>query len=75
MTDVNDNAPIFINAPYVLNVSEVTVVGTRVLQGVRAQDADQHGPFSTVHYSVIPGPHSVSPKSLSLDPYMKYYFC
>lgn len=91
MTDANDNAPVFVNAPYVLNISEVissfgfrqnrtlraifyqyvflgrsvclvqvTVVGTRVLQGIKAVDADQLGPFSTVQYSVLPGPHSVS---------------
>jgi hypothetical protein len=35
-------------------------VGTRVLQGVRAVDADQQGPYSTVQYSVMPGAHSVS---------------
>lgn len=58
VTDANDNAPQFINAPYVLNISEVTVVGTRVLQGVRAVDADQPGPYSTVQYAVLPGPHS-----------------
>ncbi|KAF5307815.1 hypothetical protein FQR65_LT06687 [Abscondita terminalis] len=58
VTDANDNAPKFINAPYVLNISEVTVVGTRVLQGVRAVDADQQGPFSSVRYSVLPGPYS-----------------
>ncbi|XP_001942850.2 protocadherin Fat 4 [Acyrthosiphon pisum] len=58
VTDANDNAPIFVNAPYVLNISEVTVVGTRVLQGIKAVDADQLGPFSTVHYTVLPGPHS-----------------
>ncbi|CAH0557101.1 unnamed protein product [Brassicogethes aeneus] len=56
--DVNDNSPIFINAPYVLNISEVTVVGTRVLQGVHAVDNDQQGPFSSVRYSVLPGPNS-----------------
>ncbi|XP_076238326.1 protocadherin Fat 4-like Cad96Ca [Calliopsis andreniformis] len=58
VTDANDNAPQFVNAPYVLNISEVTVVGTRVLQGVRAVDVDQPGPFSTVQYAVLPGPHS-----------------
>ncbi|KAI4489536.1 hypothetical protein M0802_011071, partial [Mischocyttarus mexicanus] len=58
VTDANDNAPQFVNAPYVLNISEVTVVGTRVLQGVRAVDADQPGPYSTVQYAVLPGPHS-----------------
>ncbi|XP_050523125.1 protocadherin Fat 4 [Daktulosphaira vitifoliae] len=58
VTDANDNAPIFVNSPYVLNISEVTVVGTRVLQGIKAIDADQLGPFSTVHYTVLSGPHS-----------------
>lgn len=58
VTDANDNAPKFVNAPYVLNISEVTVVGTRVLQGVQAVDADQQGPFSTVKYSVLPGAHA-----------------
>ncbi|XP_066901926.1 protocadherin-15 isoform X2 [Halyomorpha halys] len=56
--DVNDNAPQFENGPYILNISEVTVVGTRVLQGVRARDKDQQGPFSTVQYTVLPGPNS-----------------
>ncbi|GLV38516.1 Cadherin 96Cb [Carabus blaptoides fortunei] len=58
VTDANDNAPRFLNAPYVLNISEVTVIGTRVLQGVRAEDDDQQGPYSTVRYSVLSGPHS-----------------
>ncbi|KAI5732173.1 hypothetical protein M8J77_022670 [Diaphorina citri] len=58
VTDANDNAPQFINAPYVLNISEVTVVGTRVLQGIKAVDADQQGPFSTIQYSVSPGPYA-----------------
>ncbi|XP_034941615.1 protocadherin-8 isoform X2 [Chelonus insularis] len=58
VTDANDNAPLFVNAPYILNISEVTVVGTRVLQGVRAVDLDQPGPYSTVQYAVLSGPHS-----------------
>ncbi|XP_050463262.1 protocadherin Fat 4 [Cataglyphis hispanica] len=58
VTDANDNSPQFINAPYVLNISEVTVLGTRVLQGVRAVDADQPGPYSTVQYAVLPGTYS-----------------
>lgn len=32
--------------------------GTRILQGARAEDADQPGPFSTVEYQVLPGPFS-----------------
>ncbi|XP_067643247.1 protocadherin beta-7 isoform X2 [Eurosta solidaginis] len=53
--DVNDNAPIWIGAPYTLTLSEVTVPGTRILQGAHAEDADQPGPFSTVEYQILPG--------------------
>jgi hypothetical protein len=58
ITDVNDNAPQWKGAPYSISLSETTVVGTRILQGARAIDADQPGPFSTVEYSVLPGPFS-----------------
>lgn len=58
ITDVNDNAPVWKGAPYSISLSETTVVGTRILQGARAVDADQPGPFSTVEYSVLPGPFS-----------------
>lgn len=50
--DINDNAPKFIGDPYTLNISEVTVPGTVVLQGIKASDIDQQGAFSTVHYSI-----------------------
>ncbi|XP_020715344.1 cadherin-related family member 1 isoform X2 [Ceratitis capitata] len=56
--DVNDNAPVWIGAPYTLTLSEVTVPGTRILQGVHADDADQPGPFSTVEYQILPGPYN-----------------
>ncbi|XP_055906826.1 protocadherin alpha-8 isoform X1 [Eupeodes corollae] len=56
--DVNDNAPQWIGTPYTLTLSEVTVPGTRILQGARAADIDQQGPFSTVEYQVLPGPFS-----------------
>lgn len=36
----------------------MTVKGTRILQGARAVDADQPGPYSTVEYQVLPGPFS-----------------
>lgn len=36
----------------------MTVRGTRILQGARAIDADQPGPYSTVEYQVIQGPFS-----------------
>lgn len=58
VTDVNDNAPQWIGAPYSLPLSEVTVPGTRILQGARAIDKDQQGPFSTVEYQVLTGPYS-----------------
>lgn len=56
--DVNDNAPKWIGSPYTISLSEVTVKGTRILQGARAVDADQPGPYSTVEYQVLPGPLS-----------------
>lgn len=36
----------------------MTVPRTRILQGAKAVDIDGPGPFSTVEYSVLPGPHS-----------------
>ena len=51
MTDVNDNAPQFLGAPYSLNISELAMVGSNLIT-VEAVDADQRGPFSTVEYSL-----------------------
>lgn len=58
--DVNDNAPVWVGAPYKVRLSELTAVGSRILQGVRATDADQTGPHATIHYSVLDGPNAVS---------------
>ncbi|XP_057376036.1 cadherin EGF LAG seven-pass G-type receptor 1-like [Daphnia carinata] len=58
VTDANDNSPIFRNATYSVNISESTMVGSVVLQGIEALDADQPGPYSTVQYSILPGPYS-----------------
>ncbi len=56
VTDLNDNAPRFVNgAPYRLNLSELAVVGSTVFSAVRAVDSDQPGPFSTVEYHVEEG--------------------
>ena len=55
MTDVNDNSPVFIGAPYVLNISEVSLRGSVVFNDVLAVDVDQPGPFSTVQYNIEPG--------------------
>lgn len=59
--DVNDNAPVWVGAPYSVRLSELTAAGARVTVGARASDADQPGPHATIHYSVLPGPHHVSP--------------
>ncbi|KAJ2944071.1 hypothetical protein O0L34_g8410 [Tuta absoluta] len=56
--DVNDNAPVWVGAPYRVRLSELTAVGSRVLHNIRATDADQPGPHATIHYSVLPGPNS-----------------
>ena len=54
---MNDNAPVFSSSSYKARVSEATPTGSTLLQ-IRASDADQPGPFSTVEYSVLDGPHS-----------------
>ncbi|XP_077554515.1 protocadherin Fat 4-like Cad96Ca isoform X2 [Haemaphysalis longicornis] len=58
VTDANDNAPEFQGTPYFLNISESTAPGTTVMQGIRAVDKDQPGPFSTVEYYVEDGAYS-----------------
>lgn len=58
--DVNDNAPEWRGGPYRARLSELTAVGSRIVQGIRAVDRDQLGPHATIHYSVVPGPNSVS---------------
>ncbi|RWS07195.1 protocadherin Fat 4-like protein [Dinothrombium tinctorium] len=60
VTDANDHAPEFLGTPYIVNVSEVTVVGSALVPAgkIRARDDDQQGPFSTVEYYVEPGPFS-----------------
>ena len=63
MTDVNDNSPVFIGAPYVLNISEVSLRGSVVFNDVLAVDVDQPGPFSTVQYNIEPGLKKIIPKS------------
>ena len=58
VTDVNDNSPVFIGSPYVLNISEVSLRGSVIFSDVLAVDVDQPGPFSTVQYNIEPGPFS-----------------
>lgn len=59
VTDANDNAPVWVNAPYRLRVAELTAPGSRALHAAKATDRDQLGPFSTVEYKVLPGPYQV----------------
>ena len=47
-TDVNDNVPYFVNgSPYHLNISELTLVGTRIFGNIKAIDKDQPGTLQT----------------------------
>lgn len=39
-------------------MKHISGIFSRILQGARAIDKDQQGPFSTVEYQVLPGPHS-----------------
>ncbi|XP_076053074.1 cadherin 99C [Oratosquilla oratoria] len=59
ITDVNDNAPVFRNAPYSVSVPESTSVGTTVFKGVEAHDKDS-GVNGQVEYSILPGDGSAS---------------
>ena len=54
VTDVNDNSPQFLSGPFTLNISELSPVGSGLLEVV-ALDKDQQGPFSMVEYSVVQG--------------------
>jgi len=60
ITDANDHSPVFINAPYSVNVSESAPVYSQIIPSgiIKAIDADQEGPFSTVSYNVLQGPFS-----------------
>lgn len=52
-TDINDNAPMFLDTPYHVSVPELTPVGTSVAT-VKTADADT-GVNALVEYLVIPG--------------------
>ena len=56
VTDANDNRPEWtgLPVPFILNISESTAVGSVVASGLRALDADQQGPYSTVEYYIEP---------------------
>jgi protocadherin-15 len=54
VSDINDNAPKFINTPYETTVPELTPVGSTIFQNVVALDADA-GVNGLVEYSIAPG--------------------
>ncbi|KAH8236536.1 hypothetical protein KR026_004495, partial [Drosophila bipectinata] len=61
--DVNDNAPEFLNVPYVVDVDENTSVESIIFEGVQAFDRDKpNTPNSEVHFSM-----STVPEQLSAD--------
>lgn len=65
--DVNDNNPYFVNAPYGAEISESTPVGTTVVRGIKALDADKPStPNSEVRY-LIAASKSQAKFSLVMD--------
>ena len=55
---MNDNAPVFRGAPYIVNISEHSLVGSDISSDILALDADQQGPFSSVEYYIKTGAFS-----------------
>ncbi|XP_043479198.1 cadherin-99C [Leptopilina heterotoma] len=54
LSDINDNAPQFVNTPYETTVPELTPVGSTIFKKVHAVDADA-GVNSLIEYSIAPG--------------------
>ncbi|CAH0553168.1 unnamed protein product [Brassicogethes aeneus] len=54
LTDINDNAPQFVNTPYATSISELTPVGTTIFQNILAKDKDS-GVNGLVEYSIVDG--------------------
>ncbi|XP_061181976.1 protocadherin Fat 4-like isoform X1 [Saccostrea echinata] len=57
--DINDNAPIFRNAPYSASVDESAPVGTTVYSGITATDLDA-GSNKEIEYTILPGDGSIN---------------
>ncbi|XP_052869499.1 cadherin-86C [Anopheles cruzii] len=64
LADANDNAPVFEQPDYLVDLPENMTAGTRVVQ-VHATDVDTAGLGGTVRYTRLLGPHNTS---LTLDP-------
>lgn len=54
VSDVNDNAPVFLNTPYETSVPESTPIGTTVFNSLLAQDIDA-GVNGLVEYFIVEG--------------------
>ncbi|XP_044262144.1 cadherin-99C [Tribolium madens] len=54
LSDINDNAPEFVNTPYETSISELTPVGTTIFQDILAKDKDA-GVNGLVEYSIVKG--------------------
>ena len=63
VTDSNDNAPVFINAPYVITLPEGVVQSRQLVLNVTANDADSESNGELV-YSIAGG----NSGSFQLDP-------
>uniref|UniRef100_W4VRE0 Putative auditory receptor cell stereocilium organization n=1 Tax=Corethrella appendiculata TaxID=1370023 RepID=W4VRE0_9DIPT len=59
VSDVNDNAPVFINTPYETNVPESTPVGTTIFRNIQAHDKDA-GVNGLVEYFLVEGSQNIS---------------
>ncbi|XP_063705684.1 cadherin-99C [Culicoides brevitarsis] len=59
VSDINDNAPVFINTPYETTVPESTPIGTTIFRNIQAQDQDA-GVNGLVEYFLIEGTQNIS---------------
>ncbi|XP_049870915.1 cadherin-99C isoform X2 [Pectinophora gossypiella] len=68
VSDINDNAPIFQNTPYVANVSELVPIGTTIFDGIKALDIDA-GVNGLAEYFIIPGDNKTLEADNAVDGY------
>ncbi|XP_002037260.2 cadherin-99C [Drosophila sechellia] len=69
VSDINDNAPRFMNTPYEVTVPESTPVGTTIFRNIQALDKDA-GVNGLVEYFIAEGsPNSTNVEKYSADGY------
>lgn len=69
--DINDNKPVFMNAPYSVTIDETTPFGSIVFQDIQAVDRDQpNTPNSDIQYFI--GTQTVGVALLSL---LTFIYC